>query len=346
LKAGKKRRGPKASVADRHSPGHERADLDTGGSEVDHKAARQLIDLLDPGSSLSADHGVRSALIEAFLALYQPVAGGDVPSSVSLRQAIIDQFHRLYYYDSDRTWRQTTYRGVPVLKSPLDLWVKQEILSIVRPDLIVETGTGDGGSAYYLADLCDTLDQGRVLSIDIEDNSDWPHHPRVTYLHGSSVDPIVVAKVAAMANEVDNVLVILDSDNSMDHVRQELDVYAPMIGLGSYVIVENTNVHGHPVEAHSPEGPMEAVRGFLTDTDEFEVDLLQEKFLMTFNPSGYLQRVRPASPSASSASSAGSAWSGTGSGTGTRPSMAERHRSSSSGARNEHQGSNRPRFLL
>jgi cephalosporin hydroxylase len=37
---------------------------------------------------------------------------------------------------------------------------------------------------------------------------------------------------------------------------------------------------------------MEAVREFLGRTELFEVDREREKFGLTFNPSGYLKRVR------------------------------------------------------
>ena len=38
-------------------------------------------------------------------------------------------------------------------------------------------------------------------------------------------------------------------------------------------------------------GPLEAVEEFLARTDEFEIDREREKFLITFNPRGYLRRV-------------------------------------------------------
>jgi len=39
-------------------------------------------------------------------------------------------------------------------------------------------------------------------------------------------------------------------------------------------------------------GPLQAIESFLANTDEFQVDREREKFLLTFNPSGYLRRVR------------------------------------------------------
>jgi cephalosporin hydroxylase len=38
---------------------------------------------------------------------------------------------------------------------------------------------------------------------------------------------------------------------------------------------------------------MEAVDEFLRSTDEFSVDWRREKFFLTFNPSGFLQRQTP-----------------------------------------------------
>lgn len=231
------------------------------------------------------------AISTAFAALYQPDFADAPPPPEPVRQTIIDQFHRLYYHSPDSTWRNTTYRGTPIARCPLDLWLYQEILTRVQPAWIIETGTYAGGSAYFLGDLCDTLGRGRIVSVDIAAKPDLPAHERVTYLAGSSTDPAVVAEVVRLV-DVGPVLVILDSDHSEAHVRAELDAYAPLVPVGSYVIVEDTNVHGHPaLPAHGP-GPMEAVDDFLATTDEFVIDEDMHKFLMTFNPRGYLRRVR------------------------------------------------------
>lgn len=238
---------------------------------------------------------LQGAVITAFEALYRPVDEGDLPSG-PVRAAIINQFNRLYYHDSVQTWRDTRYRGVHVFKCPLDLWLYQELIHELRPDLIVESGTAHGGSAYFLADLCDTVGTGRVVSIDIDPAPDLPEHPRVTYLRGSSVDPEIVAQVRELVVGEAKVLVILDSDHSRDHVRAELDTYTPLVPVDSYVVVEDTNVHGHPALPSFPPGPMEAVLDFLAVTDEFVIDRAREKYMATFNPSGYLKRVRPGRP--------------------------------------------------
>lgn len=205
----------------------------------------------------------------------------------------IDGFHHLYYdsAESGGTWKNTYWLGVPTEKCPLDLWIYQEILYEVRPDVIVETGTRWGGSALFLAGLCDVLGRGRVITIDIEVPGERPSHDRITYLLGSSISPQVVEEVRKDIGTGDRVLVSLDSDHAMDHVLAEIRTYGTLVSPGSYLIVEDTNINGHPVLPGCGPGLMEAVQEFLKETDEFVVDDNREKLLLTFNPKGYLRRV-------------------------------------------------------
>ena len=81
-----------------------------------------------------------------------------------------DALTLLRRYGESQVWRHdTTWLGRPALKCPLDLWIYQEILCRTRPDLIVEPGTAAGGSALFLASICDLLDHGRVVTIDIKE---------------------------------------------------------------------------------------------------------------------------------------------------------------------------------
>ena len=199
-------------------------------------------------------------------------------------------FHELYYDSRDTTWKDTRWRGVRAQKCPLDLWVYQEILHEVQPDLIVETGTAEGGSALFLASMLDLLGRGEVVTIDVLQRPDYPRHPRVTYLHGSSTDPAIVGHVSDLVADGDKVVVILDSDHTKDHVLAEMRAYGPLVTKASYMIVEDTNINGHPVLPDFGPGPWEAVEEFLQGNDQFEVDRSREKLLMTFNPMGYLRR--------------------------------------------------------
>jgi cephalosporin hydroxylase len=220
-----------------------------------------------------------------------------VRSSVAYRagrrldRAAIARAHDVFY-DSD-AWTKATWLGTQALKNPLDLWVYQEIVSETRPELVVETGTWRGGSALFLASVCDLLGEGEIVSIDVAPmRDDYPRHPRITYVSGrSSTDPEVVEDVRARADGR-RTLVILDSDHSQAHVEYELAAYAPIVPVGCYLIVEDSNIG--QIRKDLLPGPLQAVERFLAETDEFEVDREREKFLITFNPSGYLRRVKAA----------------------------------------------------
>ena len=203
------------------------------------------------------------------------------------RKLAINVTHSMYYRS---VIRNTRYHGVQILKSPLDLWIYQELLSRDPVDLVVETGTFNGGSALYLAHLMDQLGRGRVLSIDIDFDESWPKHPRIEYLTASSVAETTIQKVHRAAADADRTMVILDSDHARDHVLAEMRAYADLVSIGSYLIVEDGNVNGNPVFVDHGPGPQEAIGAFLAERRNFVVDKDQEKFLLTMNPNGYLKR--------------------------------------------------------
>lgn len=240
----------------------------------------------------AASGQVHPKLQEAVLSSFRALAEADLNGveMPAVRKVVVDQFHRLYYRRSRQTWKQTRWRGVEVWKNPLDLWLYQEILNDVRPEVIVEAGTKFGGSAYFLANMCDLMGAGQVITIDITEHPNRPEHERITYLTGSSTDPLIIEQVDQICAGR-RTLVLLDSEHSARHVLAELRAWHSRVPIGSYIIVEDTNVHGHPVfDSHGP-GPMEAVNAFLAESHQFVVDESKHKFFMTFNPRGFLKRV-------------------------------------------------------
>jgi cephalosporin hydroxylase len=205
----------------------------------------------------------------------------------------IDAFHNLYYDGlpgAGHIFQRTFWMGVECLECPLDLWVYQEILHEIRPDLIVETGTHLGGSALFMAHMMDLIGKGEIITIDVNEGQ-RPTHPRIRYVHGSSADPLLIETI--LSNRADEVrIVILDSDHSDQHVTRELELLSPYVTAGSYLIVEDTNINGHPAYRNYGPGPFEALEKFLARNSAFQVDETHEMFLMTFNPRGFLKRIR------------------------------------------------------
>lgn len=210
---------------------------------------------------------------------------------------VVDQFHEMFY-KNPFTWQANQWFGILTQQNPNDVWMIQEILWDVKPDVIVETGSFHGGSAALWATILLQINPaGRVVTIDIEDQvTDAKSlsivQESVDFLVGSSTAPKILEDVRRRV-EGRRVLVILDSRHQYEHVLDELNAYTPMIDVGSYCIVQDTNVNGHPVLPNYGPGPMEAVEEFLSKNDSFQADRDRERLLFTMHPKGYLRRVKP-----------------------------------------------------
>lgn len=204
---------------------------------------------------------------------------------------ISGKFHEQFYYS--KNWSQTTWLGVQLLKCPMDLWIYQEIINETRPDVLIETGTYNGGSALFFANLFDLIGNGEVITIDVKRYDKVPEHKRITYLLGPSYSHEIVEKVKGLIENKKRIMINLDSEHTKECVLKELEIYGKYVTKGCYAIVEDTNVNGHPVyTGYGQEaGPMEAVDEFLLTHNEFVIDKSKEKYMLTFNPRGYLKKI-------------------------------------------------------
>jgi len=205
---------------------------------------------------------------------------------------IVNDFHNLYYdgpKGEGHVFARTHWMNVQCLKCPLDMWIYQEIIAETQPDLIVETGTHMGGSALFMAHMLDIVGHGEIITIDILAHPDRPQHPRIKYAQGSSADPALINSLLKVRSPK-KCMVVLDSNHSKQHILAEMALLAPYVSVGSYLIVEDTNINGHPAYPSFGESGFEAVEEFLSKNQNFSVDTSREKFLMTFNPQGYLKR--------------------------------------------------------
>jgi cephalosporin hydroxylase len=187
---------------------------------------------------------------------------------------------------------QSTYFGVRTLKSPLDFWIYQEILFETKPDCIVEIGNFAGGSALALAHLCDCLGKGNIIGVDVSHKRvpDMVRkHPRITLIEGDACASF--SRVKARISSSDRVLVIEDSAHTFENTLKVLQTYSPLVKAGGYFIVEDGICH-HGLDLGPDPGPYEAVEAFLKSSRDFELDRSKEAFTITWNPKGYLKRIR------------------------------------------------------
>jgi cephalosporin hydroxylase/lipopolysaccharide biosynthesis glycosyltransferase len=185
----------------------------------------------------------------------------------------------------------TRWLGVPIWQNVLDLWMIQETIADLKPALLIEVGTNRGGAALFYASLMDLLGVGRVITIDIL-RMHQLNHPRIDFLLGDSIDSTTVRRVVAAADAADGpVMVILDGDHSEEHVRRELELYAPLVTPGSWLLSQDGVIDELGTFADSRPGPLAANRAFLAQHPEFEYDRdRNEQFLATHHPCGWLRR--------------------------------------------------------
>jgi cephalosporin hydroxylase len=211
-------------------------------------------------------------------------------------EGVTREFQKVYY-QSVGWYDNTKWLGIPSEQAPTDNWQMQQLITELRPDYIIETGTFRGGTTVFYADILSYVNpQGKVITIDINPKVDeaskvpiWKE--RVESIIGSSVDPKITDHVAqeVMGKKV---LITLDSLHTRDHVLKELEIYSKLVTPGSYLVVQDTNINGNPVLPEFGPGPHEAVQEFLQTHDNFVVDHDRERFLLTFYPGGWLKRVK------------------------------------------------------
>lgn len=216
-------------------------------------------------------------------------------------QALADLFTRSGW--QRRISYEVTWLGIPIIQTPEDILMVQELIWKVRPTVIVESGVAHGGSLILYASLLELLGRGHVIGVDVEIRKynrlaieSHPMSKRVSLIEGSSIDESTVAQVSGRVAGTDSVMVMLDSNHSKAHVRRELELYGPMVTPGSYLVVFDGVMravadapNGHP--GWVDDNPLAAVQDYLTDHPEFTQDRSYERLAVTYCQGGFLRRV-------------------------------------------------------
>jgi cephalosporin hydroxylase len=162
----------------------------------------------------------------------------------------------------------------------------------VRPQFVIESWTGDGGTALYWAHTLHGLDEpgAKVLTVAPKPFTGpaakhWLWNRYVEVLEGDPTAPETLARISGRVKGA-NTLVVLDGEQDAAGVIRELRAYAPLVSRGSYLVVANTGIDS------GGSGPSEAVRRFLSEDagKDYEVDSTRDLLVLTSSPGGWLRR--------------------------------------------------------
>ncbi|GAB5436929.1 cephalosporin hydroxylase family protein [Falsiruegeria mediterranea] len=209
----------------------------------------------------------------------------------------------------------------PIIQYPQDIVAMQELIWEIKPDLIVEMGIAHGGSLIFsasmlaLMDMEEAIQEGKtldpakskrkVLGVDVDIRAHnraaidaHSMRSRIEMIEGSSIDPEIIARVQEFAKDYSRILVCLDSNHTHDHVRAELEAYAPLTSVGSYCVVFDTLIEDMAEDTYPDrpwgkgDNPKTAVWDYLKSHPEFEIDKdIPDKLQITVAHDGFLKRV-------------------------------------------------------
>ncbi|HWO45205.1 MAG TPA: CmcI family methyltransferase, partial [Methylomirabilota bacterium] len=63
---------------------------------------------------------------------------------------------------------EPTWLGIPIIQTPEDIVMMQELIWKVRPDVVIECGVAHGGALVLYASILDLIGRGRVIGVDVE----------------------------------------------------------------------------------------------------------------------------------------------------------------------------------
>jgi cephalosporin hydroxylase len=202
---------------------------------------------------------------------------------------------------------QTSWFGEPIINLSQDMFAIQDIIFRTRPDYIIESGVAWGGQLLFFSTIMEVLGGKKIIGIDIYIPDDlkeriYSHKnlsKRIELIKGSSIEEESINKVKEIIGESKNVMVILDSQHSHDHVLKELNIYERFVGKGNYLICGDTIAELIPKQKHRPRdwgpgnSPMTALDEFFTKNKRFQSDeSIDDKILLSCNYRGYLKAIK------------------------------------------------------
>ena len=181
------------------------------------------------------------------------------------------------------------WRGIPCIKLPTDLILYGQVIWDNKPDILIECGTGFGGSTLFYADMFNNMGKGQVISIDRAAKGQ-PEHPRITYINGRMTACDTLDKIKELVKDK-TVMVVLDGDHHRAQVKRELYHYSPLVTAGQFIVVEDIYRHSGLVQQAGQGG--EAVDWFFRTKSGkgFKKEPIDNQFLYCISKGGWIRKL-------------------------------------------------------
>lgn len=129
------------------------------------------------------------------------------------------------------------WRGVPLFKTIFDVCIYQMMLWDIKPGTIFETGTANGGSAVWLADLAKSFGLDcHIYTVDLHKPN--LHHEGVSFIEGDCMRIDECFPPDLLASAPRPWILLEDAHVNVANVLRYFD---QSMTLGDYMIVEDTD---------------------------------------------------------------------------------------------------------
>ena len=185
------------------------------------------------------------------------------------------------------------YRGVPCLKSPIDIAIYLSLIHEAKPRTIVEIGSKHGGSALMFRDFMELAGaEGNVVSIDLQ-RPDLSV-PGVRFMEGDILRLPEVLRDDFLDELPRPWLVVEDSAHTFEACTSALGFFAGRLMPGEWLTIEDGVLDELGLDSKYDGGPNRAISQFFQRyPDAYSVSARHCDMFganATYNPNGYLQR--------------------------------------------------------
>jgi cephalosporin hydroxylase len=198
-----------------------------------------------------------------------------------------------------------SWQGETILQTPEDIITLQEIISELKPEVIIEVGVAWGGTMLFYDSLSKQNNIKKIIGIDIY----MPDHLKKSiyskaknnniYLYEEdSTNPKLLQQLKKKIKNNKGILIQLDSNHTKEHVLKELDIFSKLCKKNDVIIVGDTIIEYIPKQTHrvreweKGNNPKNALDIFLKKNKTFKIDKkICAKQMFTNNPKGYIRKI-------------------------------------------------------